>query len=85
MMSARLTAAFLATALTTTACGAPPPPPASRTDRAGLVMGTKNDQVLMVGIVNRADAFERSATPAQIRACTRRPAMAYPACLPTTR
>ncbi|MEU6997195.1 hypothetical protein [Nonomuraea sp. NPDC046570] len=82
MSSALLTAVFLAAALTTTSCGSPPPPPASKTDRAGLVMGTKNDRVLMIGIANRAAAFERSATPAQIRACTRRTTMAYPACLP---
>ncbi|MEV4398322.1 hypothetical protein [Nonomuraea sp. NPDC049607] len=85
MMSALLTAAFLTAALTTTACSSPPPPPASKTDRAGLVMGTKSDRVLMIGIVNRAEAFERSATPAQIRACTKRPTMAYPTCLPATR
>ncbi|WP_219498530.1 hypothetical protein [Nonomuraea ceibae] len=84
MMSTLLAAVFLAATLTTTACGNPPPPPASKTDRAGLVMGTKNDQVLMIGIANRAETFERSATPAQIRACTRRPTMAYPACLPPT-
>ncbi|GAA3194460.1 hypothetical protein [Nonomuraea roseoviolacea] len=74
-------------ATTAATCAAPPPtlPSASKTDPAGLVMGTKNDRVLMIGILNRFQAYERSATPAQIRACTKRPDMRYPQCLPPTR
>ncbi|MGJ6967881.1 hypothetical protein ACSDR0_38830 [Streptosporangium sp. G11] len=62
-------------------CGGPPP--ASTADPAGIVMGTKQPgNVLMIGILNRAAAYERTATPAQIRACTRQPYMHYPRCLP---
>jgi hypothetical protein len=48
-------------------------------------MGTKNGRVLMVGIVNHMSAYERTATPAQIRACTRQLNMRYPLCLPLAR
>ncbi|MEV4364604.1 hypothetical protein [Nonomuraea sp. NPDC049625] len=72
-----------AVALSVSACTAAPSfPLASKSDPAGIVMGTKADKVLMVGILNRFAAYERSATPAQIRACTRRPSQRYPACLP---
>ncbi|MEU8104510.1 hypothetical protein AB0C18_12400 [Nonomuraea muscovyensis] len=61
----------------------PLPPPASTTDPAGIVMGTKNRHVLMIGILNQFNAYERSASPNQIRACTWQAHMRYPQCLPS--
>lgn len=77
-----LAAACAVATLATTCAGLPPRPPASPADPAGIVMGTKHDHILMIGRLNRADAYERFATPAQIAACTRRPDMRYPHCLP---
>lgn len=66
----------------TLATGSTPlPPPVSPADPAGIVMGTKNGHVLMIGILNQFNAYERSATTAQIRACTQGAHMRYPACL----
>ncbi|MEU5869586.1 hypothetical protein ABZ815_51075 [Nonomuraea sp. NPDC047529] len=80
-----LAAATLALALTTSA---PVPPPASTTDPAGIVMGVKHPTggglVLMIGLLNQGRAYERAATAVQVGACTRRPSMAYPACLVQT-
>ncbi|MFB4275706.1 hypothetical protein ACBJ59_10475 [Nonomuraea sp. MTCD27] len=77
-----LTLAVLAMSLSTPpAC----PPPASLTDPAGVVMGvkypTRGGPTLMVGVLNRPSAFERTVTPGQVDACTRWRSMAYPACL----
>ncbi|GAA3702411.1 hypothetical protein GCM10022224_080260 [Nonomuraea antimicrobica] len=82
---------LLTVMVTAAACAAapatPPPPPASTKDPAGIVMGVKTTttgNVLMIGVLNRS-AYERSATPAQIRACTKRPDQRYPGCLPADR
>ncbi|MER6508261.1 hypothetical protein ABT158_15680 [Nonomuraea sp. NPDC001636] len=72
------------TVLIAALCGGPPS--ASTADPARIVMGTKQPgNVLMIGILNQFAAYERTATPAQLRACTRRPDMRYPRCLPPTR
>ncbi|MFI6512141.1 hypothetical protein ACIBCT_31450 [Streptosporangium sp. NPDC050855] len=72
---------FAAAVLIAALCSGPPP--ASSADPAGIVMGTKQPgNVLMIGILNRAAAYERTASPPQIRACTQRPYMHYPRCLP---
>ncbi|YCK35192.1 hypothetical protein ACNF49_14215 [Actinomadura sp. ATCC 39365] len=77
---------IVAAALATTACATPTPPPAAHTDPAGIVMGVKQpavgSPVLMVGVLNRMAAYERTVTTTQAAACTRRAAMPYPTCLP---
>ena len=76
MKTLALGLAMLASALT---------PPAAPSDPSGIIMGVKyparGEPSLMIGVLNRSRAYERTATPGQISACTRRPYMAYPACL----
>ncbi|MBB6343769.1 hypothetical protein FHU36_000278 [Nonomuraea muscovyensis] len=81
-MKLLLVMSALSATISLAAGGCEDAPRAAKGDQAGIVMGRRGDTELMVGPRDGSPAFVRKATRAQIKACTRRPSMAYPDCLP---